>query len=219
MFELLTSLSCRIDTYLRDLFSHSEYGSHLMSTSLGLRITQVLFLAFIAVLSYETIYHTGIYLHLWEHHAKHIFKEIPVHCAHVYIDVNFASADSIRENRLACASHKSKPNHLIKAMHKASAFKFPGMVRYHLEFSPDDFENNMDPDLGSTIGHLREKILKLAQGSEYFSTVIGNLNELTTEAVCIFDRKNNEIPPEKNDAYLVHCNIETGNKVTCIIVA
>lgn len=217
MLELLSNFAHRLDNYLVGLISHSEYGSHLMSSQLGRKITEVLFLTFIAVLSYETIYHTGIYLNFWEHHAKHIFKEIPVHCAHVYVDVNFVSAESMREAR-ATQNPKSQSDHLLKTLHKASAFRFPKMVRYHLEFSPEDFENNADPDLGSTIGHLREKVLSIAKGSESFASEIDSIDDLTSQSVYVFNRKSNEVLFEKNNDYLVHCNIETGNKISCVIV-
>lgn len=129
-------LDCLIllDTKLTTLLSSNSYTSSLIITPSSKYITELLLILFLLLSSYELFYWSGIYLNLWDYHAKDIFKPIPIHCAHVYVNVKKHTT----ENNLKNARPKS--------------------IKYHLEFSPEDFS---DPVLGLNILNLKKRVLVL----------------------------------------------------------
>lgn len=130
-------------------------------------------MTFIGLLSYEIIYWSGIYLNVWEYHAKDVFTEVPIHCAHVNIRLNIINRSS--ESQLKeyyDIKNKSRYHNILywKQLNDLSEglFKLNKFVKYYFEFSPDDFEMNKEPEFGSTVLHLRAKILKLFNESELY---------------------------------------------------
>ena len=112
-------------------------------------ITESLIVLFFIVLSYETIYWTGIHLNLSEYHAEDISTDIPIHCAHVYFRLNVISDKDLDqlEKYYSLKQHSTfnilKWNELNQL--GSSLFKLRKFIRYHFEFSPEDFEMNENP--------------------------------------------------------------------------
>lgn len=211
----------QVDLYLTEVLSSHSYTANLIVTPASKLITELIIITFVFVLSYESIYWSGIYLNLWEYHAKDIFKEIPVHCAHVYVRLNLVSKDNMDKlQNYYNDKKKSKLSTLYwRELNKLGdeIFLLDKFVKYHFEFSPEDFEMNDEPEYGSTIHHLRTKILRLFNESEIYAKYNGD-KFVDPSSVLVFNTKNDELTAKFDKKYLVHCNIETGNIVDCIIV-
>lgn len=183
-------------------------------------ITDIFFVLFVLVASYQLFYWSGIYLGLWEYHAKDIFPPVPVHCAHVYVRINLAKRE-LREalNNYYVFVRKSKFNPFAVSRIKSTErtlFLWRTFIRYHFEFGPEDFEGNESSELGSTILHLKETILKTFTTSKFYSDFQSkkfSLNDLV-----LFNNKKEELNRNADLNYLCQCNIETGNVIDCIIL-
>lgn len=209
-----------VDGHLTRIIGRLPFSSELIASPISRIITEILIVLFFAVLSYELIYWTGIYLGLWEYHAKDIFKEIPIHCAHVYVRLNVVKGENLpRLDEFYDLKNASKFNILcwdkLQKM-EALLFEFKKFIRYHFEFSPEDFEMNKEPEYGSTIIHLREKILSLFINSEIYKKY--HKKKYKVHDVIIFDNKSRKVGVDKDDEYLSKCNIETGNIIDAIIL-
>lgn len=182
-------------------------------------ITEILILLFILVLSYEIIYWTGIYIGIWEYHAKDIFTEIPVHCAHLHIRLNISSQDRNKIKKYFEIRRKSKYNILawnkVNKM-KESLFEFKNPPVYYFEFGPEDFEMNKNPELGSTVEQLREKILRLFNESEIYSSY--QQEKITSDNIFVFNNKLQEVTSQQDTKYLSQVHIETGDTIDCLVV-
>ncbi|ODV77813.1 uncharacterized protein CANTADRAFT_91270 [Suhomyces tanzawaensis NRRL Y-17324] len=208
------------DNHLTTILSSTAYTSNLITTPISKFITEVLILAVVSVISYEVIYWSGIYLNLWEYHAKDIFTEVPIHCAHIYTRVNVVKKDDLVQLREYYAlKHSSKFN--LSAWNKLDnigreIFKLKQFIKYHLEFSPEDFEMNDDPEYGSNVEHLRNRIAELVNNSDVLKKYLPS--KVDHRSVFIFNNCNDEVSTKENAQYLVKCHIETGNVIDCIIV-
>ncbi|KAK6463508.1 hypothetical protein DFJ63DRAFT_335041 [Scheffersomyces coipomensis] len=177
MIPVLLNALEQFDTYSTQLLASNRLTSSLIITPLSKFITQFLIISFIGLISYETLYWSGIYLNVWEYHAKDIFKEIPIHCAHVYVRLNLI--DQADEDKLNQYYQLKRKYHILKLLDlnhwnnlnqtSQELFKLNRFVKYHFEFSPEDFEMNQDPEYGSNIGHLRQKVLNLFNESDIYN--------------------------------------------------
>lgn len=198
------------------------FTNTLVQNPVSKAITECLFVTFVVLFWYELLYWSGIYLHLWEYHAKDIFKEVPVHCAHVYVRINVASrlnADDVRayyQSKRASPYNILKWNFLNEEGHRL--FELQKFVKYHFEFSPEDFENNPDPELGSTIEHLRERCALTFLQSSIHAKHYSAITEVASDDVLVFNNQLNEVTRENNKTYLSKIHIETGNVIDCIIL-
>lgn len=165
-----------IEERLTTLLESRPFTATLIATPASKVITFIIIFSFIFLLTYETVYWLGIYLDLWEYHAKDIFTEVPVHCAHVYVRVNIVdqqNIDRLREYYLL----KRKLKYQVLSWNQVNqlgseVFKILKFIKYHFEFSPEDFEMNDEPEFGSTVKHLREKVGRLVNGSKLYSEFI-----------------------------------------------
>lgn len=206
------------DRFLENMLRSNSMSENLLITPLSKGITYTIILSAWTVLVYETIYWVGIYLGLWEYHAKDIFTEVPIHCAHVYVRLNVArnkDIDNVREYYRM--KQKSKYNVISwKTLLQLKALAFlQEFIKYHFEFSPEDFEGNPEPEYGSTIEHLRQKTLTLLNSSVVFSqfTPVQSINQ-----VLVYNSSSQEIGSDKNLEYLSKCNIGTGDIIDCIVL-
>lgn len=217
----LIELLYRFDTYLTSQLEANSFTSNLLITPTSKFITEILVLTFIGLLSYEIIYWSGIYLNVWEYHAKDVFTEVPIHCAHVNIRLNIINRSSESQSKeYYDIKNKSRYHNILywKQLNDLSEglFKLNKFVKYYFEFSPDDFEMNKEPEFGSTVLHLRAKILKLFNESELYRNY--EKTNVQPNDVKIFNNQNKEVPIEENDNYLSKCNIETGNTIDAIVI-
>lgn len=205
--------------WLDDKICFTSFTCSLLLTKLGRLITELLTVIFFIVLFYETIYWSGIYLGLWEYHAKDIFKEIPVHCAHVYIRINMVDRKNVARLRDYYSFKISLLNlWQIKEKNRIGSdlFKFKRFVKYHFEFGPEDFEMNESPEYGSTVLHLKGKILHTFKTSKLFQKYLDK--DYTEDNLILFDNKSNEVDKSKDNEYLSKADIETGNVIDCVII-
>ncbi|CAD1811692.1 hypothetical protein FOB58_003784 [Candida parapsilosis] len=217
----LIELLYRFDTYLTSRLEANSFTSNLLITPTSKFITEILVLTFIGLLSYEIIYWSGIYLNLWEYHAKDVFTEVPIHCAHVNIRLNIIDrTNEVRLKEYYDIKNKSRYHNLLywKQLSdlNANLFRLNKFVKYYFEFSPDDFEMNKEPEFGSTISHLRNKILKLFNESELYRDY--ERDDVVPNDVKIFNNQYKEVSIGENENYLSKCNIETGNTIDAIVV-
>ena len=91
-------------------------------------------------------------------------------------------------------------------------------VKYHFEFSPEDFENNPDPELGSTIEHLREKILTLSSVLQYRQNSTQMLRKFHQKMFWFSTIRFKKWSKRTTKMYLSKIHIETGNVIDSIIL-
>lgn len=218
---IVASAYARFDNWAVSVLSEYPFTANLITTRVSRLISEGLFVSFVLLFSYELIYWSGIYLGLWEYHAKDIFKEVPVHCAHIYVRINiideadYPQLKKYYDLKLSSTFHAFnwKKLNLIAD----NIFKLKKFVKYHFEFSPDDFEKNPEPEWGSTVEHLRHKILSLVNSSNFYNDYIED-KELSKDNVLVFNNRNEEVTKQHNDEYLSKVFIETGNVIDCTIV-
>lgn len=210
----------QFDRWLVDILKLNSFTSNLIITPASKFITEILFIAFILVLSYEIMYWSGICIGLWEYHAKEIFKEIPIHCAHVYVRLNAVDAKDLEKLHEYYNMKQDCKYNLLrwKDLNEQGGrlFKLKKFIRYHFEFSPEDFEMNETPEFGSTIGHLRSKILQLFEKSNIYQEY--HDKSYNTRHILIFNNNDEEISYEQDLNYLSKLQIETGQVIDCIVI-
>lgn len=222
LVDVVTAYVRRFDAHFVQIMSSHWFTNDLIQNPVSLVISEFLFVLFVCLLTYESIYWTGIYLGLWEYHAKEIFTEVPVHCAHVYVRINFArKADLDKVKQYYKLKHDSTYNILNwKRLNELGqdTFGLQKFVKYHFEFSPEDFENNPEPEFGSTIEHLREKILDTIHESSVYSEFKKDKQIFSKEDVFLLNNKTIEVGHESDKVYLSKIHIETGNVIDAVVV-
>ncbi|CAH2355286.1 hypothetical protein CLIB1423_24S00254 [[Candida] railenensis] len=215
MSTLIQSFDARLSDYLH---SH-PFTSSLIQSPASKVITYLLIISFIILISYETIYWSGIYLGLWEYHAKDIFTEVPIHCAHVYIRVTKISDKEELDQINTFFSyhsnsflHKNVWNRFI-----SSPIKDATTITYNFEFSPEDFEMNENPEFGSTVEHLKTKILNTYLDSRLANGSAKSGKKLTKDNVLIYNHNFQLLDSTFDNEYLSKCNVETGNLINSYI--
>lgn len=215
MSEYIQYVDARLAAHLQNY----SFTSSLIQSPVSRLITYFLIISFIIVLLYETIYWSGIYLNLWEYHAKDIFTEVPIHCAHVYIRVtkisNKAELEQVNahfETNSNSVLHKYILNKFV-----SSPIKDATTITYNFEFSPEDFEMNDHPEFGSNVEHLRSKILHTFLDSRLANDVKNSGKKLTNSDVIIFNHNFRFLDSSFDKEYLSKCNIETGDLINCFI--
>lgn len=205
----------RFDTWFVDTLLQLGFTANLVQIPLSKLISEILVITFIVVFTYETIYWLGIYLGLWEYHAKDIFTEVPVHCAHVYIRLNVVDTKNARvvdEYYNIKRTTFSVLSWTTLNQMASDIFHFPKFVKYHFEFSPEDFEGNPEPEYGSTVSHLRAKVLSLFETSDVYGSL-----RTGKERVRVFNNRNEEVTSDNDASYLSKVGIETGNVIDVLI--
>lgn len=218
--SLIYSYVVYFDTRFVTMMSHHWFTYDLIHSPVSRVISETLFVIFVWLICYETIYWSGIYLHLWEYHAKDIFKEVPVHCAHVYVRVNVAKKENIKDLKHHYTTRSwlhdiPVANRFISS--PSGLFELLRPVKYHFEFSPEDFENNPEPEHGSTIEHLRQRVLDLFENSSFFKN-FHKEKGYTKDDVLITNNKSVVVGPEHDKTYLSKIHIETGNTIDAIVL-
>lgn len=210
----------KADEFLEGIIGSTHFTQNLLVTPSGRYISEFILVVTVLLSVYETIYWTGIYCGLWEYHAKDIFTEIPVHCAHVYVRLNIVKKENEDAmNEYYQVKQKSKYNPLnfnVITDIKDKAFERSDFIKYHFEFSPEDFEMNPEPEYGSTIEHLRNRVLNLFNDSDLYDEY--KSRKLTKSDIVIFARNSQKIGKEKDKEYLAKSGIETGDVIDCLVL-
>ncbi|KAK6455091.1 uncharacterized protein RJT20DRAFT_54710 [Scheffersomyces xylosifermentans] len=220
MLSIAVEVIQRADNYLTATLQSNSFTANLIHTPTSKFITEFLVITFVLLVSYEVIYSSGIYLGLWEYHAKDIFTEVPIHCAHVYVRLNIVPKENVGKTKEYYAL-KKKSKYNVLYWNKLNQlgdelFSLDRFVKYHFEFSPEDFEMNKEPEFGSTIEHLREKIIKLFNDSDIYKQY--HDKNLDKTNVLIYNNQNDEVTPKDDGQYLSKCHVETGNVIDCVVV-
>lgn len=219
MLTKVKAIYSTFDHVLTERLSKFVFTQTLIQNPISKSITQAFIVLFVTVFFYEIFYWSGIRLGLWEYHARHIFKEIPVHCAHVFVRVNVAHD----QEKLAdyYQLKRESPYNILKWKllndKGLQVFDLKRFVQYHFEFSPEDFEMNPHPEMGSTIRHLRAKVLDTFMQSSVYLKLYQS-KQISVQNVIIYNNRNEQVPTTKDDTYLSQIHIETGNLIDCIIL-
>lgn len=169
--------------------SKSDFFKHHLDNPISIKITSLSIIILILILAYKFIFYIGIHLQYWELPGKEYFIDKPVHCAHVYVE-----------------------GHIIRDNNKQDKILLSKPLKYHIEFAPEDFENNKDPDLGSTLGFTRKKLYFLFKDSSIFEKL--NLNEQKNFKINdVHIYLNDKLLKDDSKALCLH-GVETGFKLT-----
>lgn len=184
IFQFYNQLESIILRYL----SQSDFFKHHLDDPISIKITSIGVIILFLILLYKLVFYIGLHLQYWELPGKEYFIDKPVHCAHVYID-----------------------GHVIKKFNLNDKILLKTPLKYHIEFAPEDFENNKDPELGSTLGFTRTKLYFLFKDSSFFES----LNQQEQKNYKISDvliyLKDKELK-EDSKALCLH-GVETGFKL------
>ncbi|CCF56811.1 hypothetical protein KAFR_0B05150 [Kazachstania africana CBS 2517] len=131
---------------------------------------------------------SGIVIEEFEDRDKFFSK--PVHVSNLYVDCNISvSNEYVLE----------KP------------------LKYHIEFLPEDFENEKRPEFGCSLGVLRLKLYHLFKDSELYDEFIKTSGKKFTISnnVVIYNRFKEELPAKLDDIQLCFLKIETKDRIKC----
>lgn len=221
-FDIFTAYLRRFDAYFMSVMSSHWFTYDLVHNAISRVISESFVVLFVSLFLYESVYWAGIYLGLWEYHAKDIFTEVPVHCAHIYVRVNFAPKDHLSKVRQYYQLKHDSTYNVLNWRHLnelgQNTFGLKQFVKYHFEFSPEDFENNPEPEFGSTVEHLREKILHTIHESTVYTDFRKENHKFSNESVFLLNNKCLEVGRDNDKSYLSKINIETGNVIDAILL-
>lgn len=220
--DVLWAYWLRFDEQFTSIMSSHWFTNDLIHNPVSRVISESFFILFVTLFAYESIYWSGISLGLWEYHAKDIFTEVPVHCAHVYVRVNFARKTDVDQVRQYYQLKRDSAYNILNWKHLTDlgqqTFGLKQFVKYHFEFSPEDFENNPEPEFGSTIEHLRQRVLDTVHESTIYSDFKNDTKTFTSESVFLTNNKSTEVGKDHDKTYLSKIDIETGNVIDAIVL-
>lgn len=127
-----------------------------------------------------------------EFEARDKFFAKPVHVAHLYV----------RGNVLL----KSKP-----------VLEKP--LRFHIEFSPEDYEDEKRPEFGCRLRVLRTKLYHFFKDSNLYHELVTDDNSFTvSKSVKIYNTLKEPLPCNIDDIQLCFLKMETGDTIECDFV-
>ncbi|GMM54713.1 Erg29 protein [Maudiozyma humilis] len=88
-------------------------------------------------------------------------------------------------------------------------------LRYHIEFSPEDFEDEKRQDFGCSLHVLRLKLYHLFKDSSLFREYNGAKEFTISRNVRIFNKIGEVLPTNIDEVQLCFLKIETGDTITC----
>ncbi|TID13586.1 hypothetical protein CANINC_004848 [Pichia inconspicua] len=172
-----------------------EFTSHLVAYPQSRFITIGLVYLGLLLAIYELGLNLGVKLGLWKNPAHEVFKEIPVHCAHVYVSINM-----IKEEDSKIKS--GKPKYLLK---------YP--IVYHFEFSPEEYAHE---EYGTDLKFLKSKVYDWFSSSEVFLHNKDSIKkDLSINDLKFYNKKREILVGD--DEYLCDLGIATGETIFCLI--
>lgn len=190
--------------YLLSPLAKTEFTSHLIESSSSRFITALLIYGGILLTIYEIILHFGVAMNWWNNPADEVFKEIPVHCAHVYISINLLKEeedDDEDEDENQDSDNRKKPHYLLK---------YP--IVYHFEFSPEEYAHE---EYGTDLKFITDKVYKWFLTSEVYHHHKQHVGEITTTNLNFYNKKGKLL--KGDDEYLCDLGVETGDTIYCVI--
>ncbi|AWU74889.1 hypothetical protein CAS74_003250 [Pichia kudriavzevii] len=184
--------------YILRTLNKTEFTSHLVQSAPSRIVTVTLIYMGILLAAYEIVLHTGVFLGIWKNPADEVFKEIPVHCAHVYVNINLIKKEDARRKH----DQSVKPKYLLK---------YP--IVYHFEFSPEEYAHE---EFGTDLKFLKGKVQQWFLTSEVYHHNKEEISEEITMDDFKFYNKHRELLVG-DDKYLCDLDIGTGETVYCVI--
>lgn len=133
---------------------------------------------------------SGIVIEEFEDRDKFFAK--PVHVAHLY-----AMCNVLKDGKPALA----KP------------------LQFHIEFSPEDYEDEKRPEFGCRLRVLRTKLYHFFKDTQLFSELVKNPEDFTvSDSVKIYNSASEPLPCTIDDVQLCFLKIETGDTIQCDLI-
>lgn len=90
-------------------------------------------------------------------------------------------------------------------------------IKYHIEFSPEEFENEKRVEFGAPLSLLRMKLYHLFKDSDLYNEFVLNVSGKfsISENVEIFNTQNEILPLKYDDIQLCFLKVETNNTIKC----
>jgi hypothetical protein len=194
--QIVVTIIAFTNKYIFRVLSKTEFTSHLIASSSSRLVTAFLIYLGILLAVYETILHSGVALGLWKNPADEVFKEIPVHCAHVYVSINLVKKNEEETD------DKGKPKFLLK---------YP--IVYHFEFSPEEYAHE---EYGTDLKFIKSKVHDWFSTSEVYHHHKKEIKEpVTVDDLTFFSKKGKEL--QGDDEYLCDLDVGTGDTIFCVI--
>ncbi|KAH3666541.1 hypothetical protein OGAPHI_003538 [Ogataea philodendri] len=187
-----TTYAINIHRRIESFYLKFDLTRQLMSSRWSSTITILFTYAFVFITIRQLILWAANLLGYERLDLKVLFPDKPVHCSHVYVSVNIyrMSRSKLEEPTLVL----SRP------------------VVYYIEFGPDDYS---DPDLGTTLGFLRRKVLCLMKESKIVPQYVSNLDTLQTSELQFSKGKRTL---EGDEQFLCQLEVNTGDSISCLIL-
>lgn len=133
---------------------------------------------------------SGIVIEEFEDRDKFFAK--PVHVAHLYV---------------MCNVLQDKKKLLAKPL------------QFHIEFSPEDYEDEKRPEFGCRLRVLRTKLYHFFKDTELFDELVKDPKNFTvSRGVNIYNTLKEPLPCEIDEVQLCFLKIETGDTIECNFV-
>lgn len=90
------------------------------------------------------------------------------------------------------------------------------LIKYHIEFSPEEFENEKRVEFGAPLSLLRVKLYHLFKDSDFYNDFVTENGQFSiSENVEIYNTQNELLPMKYDTIQLCFLKIETNNTIKC----
>lgn len=135
---------------------------------------------------------SGIVVEEFEDREKFFAK--PVHVAHLYVECQ-----------------------CIKKVEDEPLLEKP--LLFHLEFTPEEYENEKRPEFGTQLRVLRKRLYHLFKDSHLFEDLVTDKENFAIgNNVRVFNSQDELLPVSTDDVQLCFLKIETGDRIKCEFV-
>ncbi|KAG0681229.1 hypothetical protein C6P42_004313 [Pichia californica] len=208
--DLVVLIRVFTNTYILSPLSKTEFTSNLIQSSASRFVTALLIYGGIFLAIYETILHFGVAMNWWKNPADEVFKEIPVHCAHVYVSINLLKDGSDDEESEGNEKDDKKEDKKENNEKTKYLLKYP--IVYHFEFSPDEYAHE---EYGTDLKFLKGKVHNWFESSEVYYHHKKDIGEISTQDLSFYNKKGKLI--RGDDEYLCDLGVDTGDTIYCVI--
>lgn len=92
-------------------------------------------------------------------------------------------------------------------------------LRFHIEFSPEDYEDEKRPEFGCRLRLLRTKLYHFFKDTQLFQDLVDKPESFTvSEGVKIYNKMQEPLPCIIDDVQLCFLKIETGDTIKCDMI-
>lgn len=119
----------------------------------------------------------------------------------------------------------SKPVHVSQLFVECNIIKDGKMllskpIKYHIEFLPEEFDDEKRTEFGCSLHVLRVKLYHLFKDSDWYNELVDSDDKKFTisENVKVYNTQNELLPVEYDDIQLCFLKMETNNTIKCEFV-